>query len=366
MGPIKKTIDYKKDVPSTTWKEWKKDKSVRKKKREEKLLASLDEAHQAEALVTADDAEQEEHIGRTWTVSMALPGNILDNAQTAELKTLLAGQIARAAAIFNVDEIVVFNEDGSLKQQSSEDEELTGADMPRSCLQLARILQLLECPQYLRKYFFPTHPDLRCAGLLNPLDSPHHYRKDDKAQFREGCVLEKTKNKKLSMVDVGLQRPIPVDTLLTPGLRVTVEVFDPPDGNLKQRRGKVVSPTTPQLQTGTYWGYSVRLASSLGAVFTQCPYPEGYDVLVGTSERGGKVPKKFSKFQHLLIAFGGLRGLELGLESDDSLSVDEPSLLFDHYLNTCPNQGSRTIRTEEALLVTLTTLAPVIKRSQQQ
>lgn len=44
--------------------------------------------------------------------------------------------------------------------------------------------------------------------------------------------------------------------------------------------------------------------------------------------------------------FGGLKGLEYSLEADESLNIEEPSLLFDHYVNTCPNQGSRTIRTE--------------------
>lgn len=33
-------------------------------------------------------------------------------------------------------------------------------------LQLARILQYLECPQYLRKSFFPQHKDLQYAGQL--------------------------------------------------------------------------------------------------------------------------------------------------------------------------------------------------------
>ena len=37
--------------------------------------------------------------------------------------------------------------------------------------------------------------------------------------------------------------------------------------------------------------------------------------------------------------------------------------LFDHYLNLCPNQGSRTIRTEEALLVGLSALKPHIERA---
>ena len=49
---------------------------------------------------------------------------------------------------------------------------------------------------------------------------------------------------------------------------------------------------------------------------------------------------------HALVVFGGVQGLETSLDADDSLDIDEPSLLFDHYLNTCPQQGSNTIRTE--------------------
>lgn len=56
--------------------------------------------------------------------------------------------------------------------------------------------------------------------------------------------------------------------------------------------------------------------------------------------------------------FGGLQGLEAAIENDPVLQVDEPQLLFDHYLNTLPNQGSKTIRTEEAVLVSLAALRP--------
>ena len=54
-----------------------------------------------------------------------------------------------------------------------------------------------------------------------------------------------------------------------------------------------------------------------------------------------------TQYSHLLIVFGGLKGLEYSLECDDSLKIGKDvSLLFHHYLNTCPSQGSRTIRTE--------------------
>lgn len=50
--------------------------------------------------------------GRPHTLSVALPGSILNNAQSPALRSYLAGQIARACAIFCVDEIVVFDEHG--------------------------------------------------------------------------------------------------------------------------------------------------------------------------------------------------------------------------------------------------------------
>jgi methyltransferase len=181
-------------------------------------------------------------------------------------------------------------------------------------------------------------------------------------KFREGYVTEKVKKGTFSMVDVGLLRPIPVDSLLQAGLRVTVEVIDPV-GDSKKVRGNVVSPTTPVQTKGTYWGYTVRCAESLGAVFTQCPYKEGYDLLIGTSERGDQIPNSLPSFKHVLVTFGGLRGLEMALEADDSLKVDDPALLFDFYLNTCPGQGSRTIRTEEAILVTMSALTPIIQNA---
>lgn len=38
--------------------------------------------------------------------------------------------------------------------------------------------------------------------------------------------------------------------------------------------------------------------------------------------------------------------MEASVDADQNLDVTDPSVLFDLYLNTCPGQGSRTIRTE--------------------
>ena len=45
-------------------------------------------------------------------------------------------------------------------------------------------------------------------------------------------------------------------------------------------------PSLPGEQDGTYWGYPVRMASSIKAIFDEAPFPGGYDLKIGTSERG--------------------------------------------------------------------------------
>ena len=52
-----------------------------------------------------------------------------------------------------------------------------------------------------------------------------------------------------------------------------------------------------------------------------------------------------------MVVFGGVQGLEASLDADQDLKVEDPGLLFHHYLNTCPGQGSHTIRTEVSLTV---------------
>ncbi|XP_073397132.1 putative methyltransferase C9orf114 homolog [Dendrobates tinctorius] len=351
-------------------------KELLKKWKESRLLKQLEVKHakeqrraervQQEEQQREEEEEQQqeeeawESHGRPYTVSVALPGSIMDNAQSLELRTYLAGQIARACAIFCVDEIVIFDETG--EGSTSTEGEFEGVGKKgNGCVQMARILQFLECPQYLRKSFFPKHPDLHFAGLLNPLDSPHHVRIDEESKYREGVVVDRpTKARKGSFVNCGLRKEVQIDRQLQAGVRVTVQMQT-------SVKGIVVSPQQPRTEDGIYWGYRVRLASCLSAVFTECLFKESYDLTIGTSERGTSVEEvTLPGFRHALIVFGGLQGLEASLDSDQNLDIEEPGVLFNYYLNTCPGQGSRTIRTEEAILISLTTLKPRLEHAGQE
>ncbi|XP_058473269.1 putative methyltransferase C9orf114 homolog [Solea solea] len=341
--------------------DWKKRKAeineTKKQRKESKLIKQLDKQKQQEAAEREQLERGQNKKGRGYTVSVAVPGSVLDNAQSPELRTYLAGQIARACVVFCIDEIVVFDEYG--EDVKSVEGEFKGVGKKgQACIQLARILQYLECPQYLRKWFFPKHQDLQYAGLLNPLDSPHHMRIDEGSEYREGIVLDRpSKQGKGSLVNCGMRKDVRIDKQLQSGLRVTVQLNNKQKQDSKMYQGVVVAPHVPRTEGGLYWGYSVRLASCLSAVFTECPYKEGYDVTIGTSERGSNMDQTtLSPFKHLLIIFGGLQGLEASVDSDQNLEVTDPSVLFDLYLNTCPGQGSRTIRTEEAILISMSGL----------
>lgn len=161
-----------------------------------------------------------------------------------------------------------------------------------------------------------------------------------------------------SQVNVGLFNDVQVDKVLTPGLRVTVKITLERE-NSKKLSGIVVSPNMPRSETGVYWGYAVRLARNITEIFTKCPYIGGYDLSIGTSDKGSSIDDIFPNnlnYNHALIVFGGLSGLEAAIEQDPNLDSNDPALLFNEYLNTCPGQGSKTIRTEEAILVSLAEL----------
>lgn len=352
-------MDAEKAPSKLDVKELKRLKKEKKKFKELKLLQKLDQNKALKASI-AEAAKPvpknilssvKQGVGRDYTVGIAVPGSILDNAQTPELRTYLAGQVARAAAIFNVDEIVVFNDKAEGEAQG------------RGAVQLARVLQYLECPQYLRKHFFPIHKDLQYAGVLNPTDMPHHLRASEESVYREGVVTEKEAREGTSWVNIGLKSECLVTSSLKPGLRVTVRL---PEGYSwdKLIKGTIVSPAEPRTEGGLYWGYTTRLASTLSQVFTGCPHKGGYDIMLGTSEKGSNVEETEIKgFKHLLVVFGGVAGLEAALEADDKLDATDPAELFDLYLNVCPDQGSRTIRTEEAILVTMASLRDKIIRA---
>lgn len=291
---------------------------------------------------------------------------------THDQKTALAGQIARACAVFCVDEVVVFD-DGQAGTRPPEKDGYTAFSDPNFFL--FHLLSYLETPPHLRKRLFAMHPDLRTAGSLPSLDMPHHLRSEEWCAYREGIVSKAATDQRGSRgvhVDCGLNKPVFLPLDLESNTRITVKLPSLAGDFEASTEGEAVSPIAPREEAGYYWGYSVRQASSLSGVFTECPFDGGYDVSIGTSERGGPcsalLDPHSNEFEgptwmHLLVVFGGVAGLEPALAADQALlssGVGEVKEVFDHWVDLVPGQGSRTIRTEEAIWIGLTALRPLV------
>ena len=292
-----------------------------------------------------------------YTLSILIPSSIVDNAQSKELRTYLIGEIARTLGIFKVSEVIIFHD--KLKDNSKD-----------YINYFIKNLQYLETPQYLRKTLFPMSDDLKLSGLMNPLESQHHLRKDEWSPYREGCVLDRPVNGEYSWVNIGLNKDCKINQKIPPRTRVTVKLnesnFDP---KLKYYTGTVVSMSEPFIKNGTYWGYVVRVCETYNDIFNNSIYKEGYDFIIGTSDKGENYRnanyEKKKDFKHCLIIFGGISGIEGMMIDDEHNQINSKENVgknFDLYLNTCMNQGLRTIRTEEAILISLAVIKPELDK----
>lgn len=240
---------------------------------------------------------------------------------------------------------------------------------------LTHLLSYLETPPHLRRILFPIHPDLQTAGTLPSLDLPHHLKADEWCPYREGVTMPGA-DEHGTFVQAGLRIPVTIKEQIPPNTRVTLKFEEGAEEANKNPRADViladpVGPEEPREESGYYWGFNVRKAGSLSDVFTECSYDGGYDMTIGTSERGvnmeelysGDETQKVGKFKHLMVVFGGVAGLEVAVKNDEALSklgVVEAKDVFDRWINVCPGQGSRTIRTEEAVWIGLSGLRKLV------
>ena len=293
----------------------------------------------------------------------------------------MTGHIARALAVFCVDEVVIFT-DGHVsptnakKTYSREPDPDTNGHTSTSDPDhvLYHLLSYLETPPYLRRHLFPLHPNLKSAGMLPSLDLPHHLKPEEWCTYREALALPGA-DENGTYVEAGLRIPVTVDAQIAEKSRVTVK-FDKGaklaarNPASKEIMAEAVHPDEPREADGYYWGYNVRRAGCLSDVFTECPFEDGYDMSIGTSERGipiealysGTNHERIRKFKHLLVLFGGVAGLEVAVKNDHVLGRQgvQAKNVFDRWVNVCPGQGSRTIRTEEAVWIGLTGLRKLV------
>ncbi|MBS7640129.1 MAG: RNA methyltransferase [Candidatus Bathyarchaeia archaeon] len=281
-----------------------------------------------------------EPLKRRQKLSVAIPASIVSDTPHLREKTFRIGFIGRALAVFRVDEVIIYPD-------------ILGVDQSRDQKFVSTILSYMETPQYLRKKMFGIMSDLRYAGILPPLRTPHHPTKGRKrdlrvGEFREGVVVKE--NKRGILVDVGVEDPIFIPGVhVKRGTRVTVKIISEGD-----TPGAVLVNLD---DVPVYWGYNVLISRNpLGQIIKK----GSFDLVIATSRYGepfikvmNDLLKRWHKSRNILITFGSPTQGLYEIIRQEGLELSEVS---DFIINVIPRQATETVRTEEALYATLAIL----------
>ena len=255
-----------------------------------------------------------------------IPSSLTIESSDPRIKAYKVGQIARAASIFRVDEIVIYR-----------DRDFNDAAFMRD------ILEYANCPPYLKRHLFPISENLKFAGLIPPLKTPSHPPSKvlKVGEFRMGFL----KGKK---VDIGVDKKATIKGDLTKGEEgeVTVRI-----DSLNPLEVEIVDP----VEVPFYWGYRVRLRKSLFKALRDKKLDQK---IIFTSVKGKIVDtalledlKTYIDEKGVVFVFGSPK------KGFDEILIDERHSIneFNYpVINVVKEQGTATVRMEEALVATLT------------
>ena len=237
-------------------------------------------------------------------VSVFIPNSFLAETKDLKLKTSKVGLIGRALALFEVDEVVVYKDLSIPDSEQNDDGDF-----------IAEVLNYMDTPQYLRKKAIPIKPELRHVGILPPLRVPHHpVGKPELGDYRQGFTVKR--NKKGTFVDIGMDSLAFCKEQLTVNKIFSFKIT-------KFAKEVIVTPDEPD---DIYWGFKT-LSTNKGL------------------KNSLKLVTKVESSNHIAIVFGGpYSSISENVESSKWETIK---------LNTIPNQGTETVRTEEAVISTL-------------
>lgn len=260
-------------------------------------------------------------------LSVAIPDSALVDYSTKLDKSRKISQIARCAAIFGVESILVYRDGDNASDRSL----------------LVSTLRYMETPQFLRKRLFPKTANLKFAGMLHPLAIPSHDASPNPSTIQAGKIREgvAVTIRGIRYVDVGIGKLLPLSEKGHDG-RVSVRF----GGDQSDPRPAIISRD----QIPDYWGYVVRERSHISRLIRE--WRGG--IIIATKAGSPATPRRISRYVRAdastLVAFGSperdvheIAGGNLG--AGDMIR-----------LNFFPRQHTRSVRLEEAMLGALTTL----------
>ena len=268
------------------------------------------------------------------SLSVAIPDTSLIDSKSLLEKSLRVAQFARALSIFRVEKVYVYHDVSSTVR-------------PDDTKLITLLLEYLDTPQYLRKLLYPKMKLLQFAGMLPPIQSPHHkkFRRASEIQGEEARAGVLLRNRGTWVVDVGLDRTVPFVGHTKNSRKANFK--------LTVRKGQLVAEEiNGKVDESEYWGYDVISIHTLSDIARSLS-----DVkFVITSRRGNSIshiiPSLAKNFKHtseLVLIFGSPRNdvWEIVNRMDENLVNSSLAI------NMFPLQGTNTVRLEEAMLGSL-------------
>jgi predicted SPOUT superfamily RNA methylase MTH1 len=265
--------------------------------------------------------------------AILIPSSLTMESRDRRESTLRIGQIARAAAVFRMNRIVIYHD------PDHDDSRF-----------ISMVLRYMDTPQYLRKMLIPRREELRHVGRLPPLRTAHHpinSRSESLkiGEFRVGAVVESVGSDGGVWVEIGIERPIPLrtDKVHKVGERLNVRIFS---------HEPLAAEPVDQKEIPHYWGYETEIVESLEGFLASRK-----DARVVLTTRKGRAitPEILQKMgqtgqkRNLAVVFGSpARGVDAFLSKE---AMDRYEMI-----NTIPHQGTETVRVEEAVFATLALL----------
>ena len=273
---------------------------------------------------------------RFQSVSVAIPASLTLDVPHLREKTARLGFVSRAIAAFRVDEVIVYRD-------------RTGVEVDREATLIEKMLNYIETPQYLRRLLFKIDPDLQYAGTLPPLRTPSHPDKENPTLglFREGVVAQSGPSS--SMIEAGFRNLVRVRSNLPLSQRITIRLTK----SSPEPEGEIVEPRRLTI----YWGFRVARGNvSLSEIIRS----RKFDLTISTSREGTDIRqvtpdlrKRWMSAYRPLIVFGSPNDGVPEILARSGMKISDA---MDFNVNTIPDQGVETIRTEEALWSSLAVL----------
>ena len=275
-------------------------------------------------------------------INLVLVSSILENCNNLMEKTIKIGQIARNAAIFKVNKIYLIKTKNKIDNNSK---------------LIKKIFRYINTPQYLRKKRFSIEKDLKFVGMLPPLATYlHHLTKYEKdlidGEVREGIILKESNN--LYKIDIGIEKPITVK-----GYYGKYKNSSSVYVKIRKEKGKLSYIFSSIEEINQYLGFKT---SIIGLPELLNNFKDG--LLLGTSRRGENIYdislrlRKDLKENNKIYLFFGSAKLDIFKLFKQFNITTKKSLSY--IINFLPDQGVRTIRTEEAIPIVLTSLKQIL------